>query len=102
MAAAFVVSCQENVDESDHYKVPDWLKGNAYEVLQKEGGYTLFLKAVELTGYRDIVDGKSILTVMAPDDNAFQAFLQESGYSSVEEMYQSNPQQLKKPSTAAP
>ena len=96
IAAVFVVSCQENVDESDHYKVPDWLKGNAYEVLQKEGNYSQFLKAVELTGYRDIVDGKSILTVMAPDDQAFQAFLQESGYASVEEMYQSNPLQLKK------
>ena len=35
LAAAFVVSCQESVDESDHYKVPDWLKGHAYEVLQK-------------------------------------------------------------------
>ena len=96
LAAAFVVSCQESVDESDHYKVPDWLKGNAYEVLQKEGNHAQFLKAVELTGYRPIVDGKSILTVMAPDDNAFRQFLQENGYSSVEEMYSSNPTQLKK------
>lgn len=96
MAAVLVFSCQESVEDSEHYQVPDWLKGNAYQVLEKEGNYTMFLKAVELTGYRDIVDGKSVLTVMAPDDNAFRSFLQESGYSSVEEMYSSRPAQLKK------
>lgn len=96
MAAVFVVSCQESVGDSDHYKVPSWLKGNAYEVLQKEGNHSLFLKAIELTGYRDIVDGKSILTVMAPNDDAFRSFLQESGFSSVEEMNSAQPAQLKK------
>lgn len=96
MAASFVVSCQESIDDNDHYKVPDWLKGNAWQVLEKEGSYSMFLKGIELTGYRPIVDGKSILTVMAPDDEAFRLYLQENGYSSVEEMYQNDPTQLKK------
>jgi uncharacterized surface protein with fasciclin (FAS1) repeats len=95
MAAAFVVSCQESVEDSDHYKVPSWLKGNAYQVLEKEGNHSMFLKAIELTGYRDIVDGKSIMTVMAPDDDAFRSFLQQSGYSTVEEMNAAEPAQLK-------
>ena len=37
LVTAFVVSCQEGVDESDHYQVPDWLKGNAYQVLPQFG-----------------------------------------------------------------
>lgn len=95
LAATFVVSCQESMEDSDHYQAPSWLKGNAYEVLQKEGNHQMFLQAAELTGYRPIIDGKSILTVMAPDDNAFTAYLQENGFSSVEEMNAANPVQLK-------
>ena len=95
MVATFVVGCQESVEDNDHYRVPDWLKGNAWQVLEKEGHYTQFLKGIELTGYRPVVDGKSILTVMAPDDDAFQTFLQQSGYASVEQMYQQAPVQLK-------
>lgn len=95
VVAAFVVGCQESVEDNDHYRVPDWLKGNAWQVLEKEGNHTQFLKGIELTGYRPIVDGKSILTVMAPDDDAFQTFLQQSGYASVEEMYKQAPVQLK-------
>ena len=95
LVTAFVVSCQEGVDESDHYQVPDWLKGNAYQVLTQEGNHTMFLKGIELTGYQPIVDGRSILTVMAPNDEAFSKFLQENGYSSVEDMYAKAPQQLK-------
>ena len=95
MVATFVVGCQESVEDNDHYRVPDWLKGNAWQVLEKEEHYTQFLKGIELTGYRPVVDGKSILTVMAPDDDAFQAFLQQNGYASVEQMYQQAPVQLK-------
>ena len=65
------VSCQDDIAESDHYKSPDWLKGNAYEVLQQEGKYKSFLKAVDYSDYRQVVAGKTIVTVMAPDDDAF-------------------------------
>jgi len=95
VAAAFVVSCQESVSESDHYQTPDWLKGNAYEVLAQEGNHTMFLKGIELSGYRPIVEGKSIMTVMAPNDDAFAKFLQQQGYSSVEDMQAKAPVQLK-------
>ena len=95
VAAAFVVSCQERVSESDHYQTPDWLKGNAYEVLAQEGNHTMFLKGIELSGYRPIVEGKSIMTVMAPNDDAFAKFLQQQGYSSVEDMQAKAPVQLK-------
>ena len=95
LASAAFMSCHDIADD-DHYKAPDWLKGNAWEVLESEGNYTTFLKAVELTGYKPIVNGQSVLTVMAPNDEAWQAFLQQNGYSSVEDMNTKDPVQLKK------
>ena len=95
LAVLFFASCHDIADD-DHYKAPDWLKGNAWEVLENEGNHATFLKAIELSGYKPIVNGQSILTVMAPDDQAWQTFLQAEGYSSVEDMFQKNPLQLRK------
>ena len=93
--ALLVVSCSDDLADNDHYKVPSWLKGNAYEVLQKEGNYSVFLRGIDLTGNSGIVGGKSILTVAAPNDEAFNRFLSEKGYSSIDEMYQKNPNYVK-------
>ena len=65
----FFTSCESKLDE--YYKLPDWLKGNSWEVLESRGNYTSFLKAVERVGYTDMMQGKGIITVMAPDDTAF-------------------------------
>lgn len=96
LLAIFVSSCQGDIADDSHYKVPDWLKGNAYEVLQKEGNHTIFLRGIDLSGYQSIVNGNSILTVMAPDDNAFNAFLKAKGYTSIDDMYAKDPKYLTK------
>jgi uncharacterized surface protein with fasciclin (FAS1) repeats len=70
----------------DHYGIPDWLKGSAYEVLQSKGNYNIFLEGVQKAGYESIVDGKSILTVMAPTDSAFTVYLNSKGYHSISDM----------------
>ena len=94
-AGAFLVSCHDIADD-DHYAAPSWLKGNAWQVLESEGNYTSFLRAVELSGFKPIVAGQSILTVMAPDDQAWQSYLTELGYQSVEDMNAKSPGELKK------
>lgn len=94
ISAAVFVGCS-NLEDNDHYKVPDWLKGNAYEVLQKSGNYSTFLRGIDLTGNQGIVSGKSLLTVVAPDNNAFDAFLAAKGYASIDEMYNAKPQYVK-------
>lgn len=84
---AGVTSCKDDdLASDDHYKTPDWLKGNAYEVLQKDGNHSIFLHAIDLSDYREIVAGKSILTVVAPSDEAFRQFLSKKGYSSIDEL----------------
>ncbi len=72
-------SCQKEFDK--YYELPSWMKGNAWEVLQSEGNYTIFLAGVEKSGFKEMVDGKGILTVMAPDDNAFNLYLDAKGYA---------------------
>ena len=89
-------SCIEDLADNPHYAIPKTLKGSAYQTLQKEGHYQTFLRGVELSGYKPIVDGMAILTVMAPDDDAFAAYLSEEGYQTIDEMYAARPVEVKK------
>lgn len=65
-------------DLDEYFESPDWIGGSIYKTLQDEGNYGIFLKGVEICEYKPILDGKAILTVMAPDDNAMKQYLQEN------------------------
>lgn len=85
--SSFLFSCDDKMEE--HYEKPAWLKGSAWEVLsddEYEGKYSIFLEAAELSGFRPILEGKGIATVMAPDNAAFTAYLEEKGYVSVKDI----------------
>ncbi len=75
------LSCESELDK--YYEVPSWLKGNALELLQSDGNYSLFLEAVKKSGYEDVISGKGIITVMAPSNDAMKAYLEENGYADV-------------------
>lgn len=81
-----LLSCENKMLE--HYETPEWLKGNTWDVLEDRGNYSIFLEGIELAGFKPIVQGKSILTVMAPDDNAFSAYLSSQGYSKISDLDQ--------------
>ena len=70
-------SCQDNKMQK-YYEEPDWLKGSICEVLADRGEYSIFLKGIELAEFTPMVNGKSILTVMAPNDDAFTKYLNET------------------------
>jgi len=70
---------------SDHYDVPEWLKGSAWDVLEAREDYSIFLKGVELSGFQPILKGKSLVTVMAPNDSVFSQYLSVNGKSSIED-----------------
>ena len=84
LMALVLVSCETALEK--YYEVPDWLKGNAWEVLEDKGNFKLFLSAVEKTSYKDLVQGKGLITVMAPNDVAFQTYLNQKGYASVNDI----------------
>lgn len=79
-------ACKDNMDE--HYEVPDWVADNAWEVLSssEHGNYSIFLQGVEIAGFKQMLEGKAILTIMAPDDSAFQSYLNEKGYATIYDM----------------
>ncbi|MDR0572640.1 MAG: fasciclin domain-containing protein [Tannerella sp.] len=77
-------ACEDRMQE--HYEIPAWLKGSAWKVLEDRGNFSIFLKGVELAGYKSMLEGKSILTVMAPDDAAFTKYLSENNYPDISEM----------------
>ena len=69
-----LTSCQDEM--KDYYEEPNWLRGSIYEILEERGNYTQFLAAVERCDYTALLKGRSILTVMAPDDASMNAYLQ--------------------------
>lgn len=84
-------SCEDEMTDDPHYK-PQVRTGSAYQQLLEDGKYSIFLQGVDLAGFTEIVDGKNLMTVMAPDDTAFQKYLQGQGFSSIQEMYDQDPQ----------
>lgn len=90
--AVFWSSCQDNLE---YYDTPDSLKGSIYETLQERGNYSIFLKGVDMAGYAPILQGKGVYTVMAPNDEAFTAYLKnERGVNSIEELSSEELQKL--------
>ena len=79
-----ISSCEKKFDE--YYQIPDDLIGTILDVLEEEGNYTQFIKAVELVDFDDVLGKTGNFTVFAPDDAAFSAFFSETGYSGLEEI----------------
>jgi len=83
MLVLVLFSCENEMDK--HYAAPDWLKGSAWEVLESRGNYSIFLEGAELGGFKPILEGKSLVTVMAPDDEAFATYFTKAGKGSIED-----------------
>jgi len=85
VAALLSASCSEKMEE--YFEVPGWIEGSIYEKLEADGQYSQFLKGVDLAGFKPILNGKAILTVMAPDDQAMTAYLSQAyGKGSIDEL----------------
>ena len=65
-------------DMDEYFEEPDYIAGSIYEKLEADGKYMQFLKGADMAGYKPILNGKAILTVMAPDDEAMTAYLQQN------------------------
>jgi len=84
IAFCVLSGCTKEFEE--YYKVPEGLIGTILDVLEEEGNYTQFVKAVELIEFDDILGATGNFTVFAPDDDAFAEFFTGSGYSSLEDI----------------
>lgn len=53
-------------------------KGSSWQILEEKGNFSLFLKALELTDYKNLVNGSGLVTVFAPTNAAFREYLMEN------------------------
>lgn len=78
-------SCER--DNLDPYSRPEWLAGKLYTQILDNPELSTFAKAVELTGYDEIINVSGSYTVFAPSNDAFNKYFAEnSKYNSVEDM----------------
>lgn len=80
----FFGACESKLDE--HYESPSWLKGSTWEILESEGNYSIFLAGIKRANYEQIVAGKNILTIMAPNDDAFKKYFAAHNIGSLESL----------------
>ena len=74
-------------DDFDKYERPEWLEGKVYTQLKKDSLLSTFAKCVEITNYDTIIDVSGSYTVLAPTNEAFDAFFkQHPTYNSVEDI----------------
>ena len=76
-------SCEDKMGE--YYEVPE-MRGNAKQVLERDGNFSIFLDAVKRSGFEDMLSGRGIITVAAPTDEAFSNWLRDNGYSSLDDV----------------
>ncbi len=69
-----------------HYERPDWLKGNVWEVLDNRKEFSIFLNGVERAGFKEILNGKTIVSVFAPKDQVFLNYLRNRNLTSIEQI----------------
>lgn len=83
----FFLSCNEMDKYYDNDRHATSVSvGNAWDYLESRGNFTNFLAAVQKVGYEDLVRGKGLATIFAPDDEAFQKYFARHGYSSVNDV----------------
>jgi len=88
-----VFGCSKN---QDRYEDPPWLGGSNIETLQdaKYGGkYSIFLKLMDKAEYT-IPISKQLFTLFVPSDDAFKAYFQSIGISTVDDLTKIQAQQL--------
>ena len=72
-----------NDDKETYFNRPAWLQPPIYQVLQKEGKFTNYLKCVDRTLYASALKSSGLYTVFAPNDSAFKVYLQTKNYPTI-------------------
>ncbi|MCC9165814.1 fasciclin domain-containing protein [Pontibacter harenae] len=78
----------------EYYARPESLEDPIYQQLEASGKYKNFIALIEKAGYKETLSGAGYWTVFAPNDQAFQAYFQESGVSGVEEIDDKTAQEI--------
>jgi uncharacterized surface protein with fasciclin (FAS1) repeats len=77
--------CQDDM-YIDKYERPEWLAGKVYSQVKEQPELSLFATCLELTGYDTIINISGSYSVFGPSDEAFNTWLAENQYNSVEDV----------------
>lgn len=82
----FVLLFVQCDDKDAYYERPTWLEESIYDVLKNEGRFNTYLQCVDQTEYALVLKGAGLSTVFAPNDSAFQAYMTEKAYASIQDI----------------
>ncbi|TKG95454.1 hypothetical protein EYV94_08405 [Puteibacter caeruleilacunae] len=80
----FIISCEREMDK--YYDVEVDEGGTVYAKLAGNEEFSIFTHALELCEYSDVLGKSGLFTVLAVDNDNFNAFLQAKGYSKVDDV----------------
>ena len=87
--SALLLFTQCSKEFETYYERPDWLEDPIYQILEEDGDFTLYLQAVDRTLHQQVLKGAGLYTCFAPNDEAFNQWMSQNGFKSVEEIPQS-------------
>jgi len=82
--SGFLSSCQDKFENIEKYQRPDWLVGKIYTQIAANPELSMFAQCMVETGFDSLVDKTGTYTAFAPDNEAFEDYLTENAFGSVE------------------
>ncbi|MFZ5941636.1 MAG: fasciclin domain-containing protein [Bacteroidota bacterium] len=84
LVAALFSGCNEKESKYDR---PEWLAGKVFTQIQDQEDLSIFAHCLQLTGYDTILDRSGSYTVFAPNNTAFQEYLDANpSFTTVEDI----------------
>ena len=79
--------CNDQFDSGSKYGRPDWLAGKLFTQINDQPELSTFAKCLAITGYDSIINKSGSYTVFAPNNEAFELYLQShTAYGSIEDI----------------
>lgn len=75
-----------NKTKEEYYGRPGWLEPPIYQQLKDKGNFTNYLACVDKAHFTNQLNGSGYYTVFAPTDEAFELYMSENGYNSVNDI----------------
>ena len=77
-----IISCKKETALDEYYNREGNFSGSIYDALDSSGLYKYFIDGVDSTEFANQLK-HTLITVVAPSDKAFKAYLEKYGYSSI-------------------
>ncbi|MBN1183810.1 MAG: fasciclin domain-containing protein [Bacteroidales bacterium] len=77
-----IISCEKETALDEYYNQEGNYSGSIYNALDSTGLYTFLIQGIDSVGLKNQLE-YTLVTVIAPSDKAFQAYMQKHGYDDI-------------------